>query len=217
MAQYETKAGARLENSNGQNEKKGRKTTPRLATFAGNAVFGLLLLVVCFLAFCLLQSRISGAEPTVAGHRLYVVLSDSMAPAFRAGSMIAVRPTEAASLKTGDIITFIDPGSGAGSITHRIAAVHTGDELTFTTRGDANDCDDREPVPAGNIIGKLVLALPYAGYLVTWSRTKVGLIILVIMPGLLIIALELKNLLRYTGGKKAKRQEAAAEPENEDQ
>ncbi len=217
MADGETKVETQAANETAAGKDIRRKPIMRLSTFAGNVAFGALLLVVCFLAFCLLQSRISGGEPTVAGHRLYIVLSDSMTPAFRVGSMVAVRPVEAESLKTGDVITFIDPAGGTNSITHRIVAVHTVNGLTFTTRGDANNCDDLLPVPAGNIIGKLVLALPYAGYLVAWSRTKVGLIVLVVIPGLLIIGMELKNLLCYAAemdAKKKKRKKAAAGPED---
>ena len=195
-----------------------RKTLRRAINIAGSVLFTLLLLMMCFLVFFLVQSRITGGEPSLAGYRLYIVLSDSMAPAFKAGSMVMVRPVEPESLKAGDIITFHDPAGGATSITHRIADVHAGDEPSFTTRGDANNRDDAEPVPAGKVIGKVVGgAVPYAGYLMHWSRSKTGLLALVIVPGLLVIVLELRNLFRYISeleGQKKGRSKAAGPGED---
>ncbi|HHX87039.1 MAG TPA: signal peptidase I [Firmicutes bacterium] len=203
----ETGPGVQVTGRTEQRNITRRKAVRRAVHVAGNVLFALLLLVMCFLVFFLLQSRITGSEPSLAGYRLYIVLSDSMAPAFRAGSMVVVRPAEPGSLEAGDIITFQDPAGGANSITHRIAAVHTEGGLAFTTRGDANNTEDLEPVPAGKVIGKVTVAVPYAGYLVNWSRTKTGLLALVIVPGLLIITLELRNLLRYASEVEQKKKE----------
>ena len=174
---------------------------------------------MCFLVVFLVQSRITGGEPTIAGYHMYIVLSDSMSPTFGAGSMVVVHPADPESLAEGDIITFRDPARAVNSITHRITVINAGGGLTFTTRGDANNVDDSEPVPAGNVIGKVTAAVPYAGYLVSWSRTRTGLLALVIVPGLLIIALELSNLLRYFSGvekDKKDHEEAASRPESEE-
>lgn len=188
-----------------------RQAVRRAVNFAGNALFGLLLLVMCSLVFFLLQSRITGREPAIAGYRMYIVLSDSMAPTFRAGSMVAVHPADPATLAAGDIITFRNPAGNMETITHRIVGVNTESGLAFTTRGDANNVEDSAPVPADNVVGRVTMTLPHAGYLVNWSRSKTGLLTLVIIPGLLIIALELRNLLRYASkmDKKKKGQQPA--------
>ena len=70
--------------------------------------------------------------------------------------------------------------------------------LHFITKGDANETADLEPVPANNIVGKTVFSLPYAGYVINFAQTTTGYITIFIVPALLIIAFETRNLIRYT-------------------
>ena len=45
-------------------------------------------------------------------------------------------------------------------------------------------------------LGK-VISIPYLGYLLHFGRSKVGLLMLVVLPGLIIMSIELRNLYRY--------------------
>ena len=148
----------------------------------GNIFFYLLMLIMVILLFFLFQSRLSGGVPKIFGHELYIVYGGSMSPAFEAGSLIIVEPVDPAAVKVGDIITFT---AGNGSYTtHRVTAVHgSGDSLSFTTRGDANNIDDRVPVMAANLRGRVVYAIPYLGYLFHFVRSGTGLLCLIIIPG----------------------------------
>lgn len=74
--------------------------------------------------------------------------------------------------------------------------VNTEGGLSFTTRGDANDVNDPTPVAADKVVGKVNLALPYAGYIMNYGQSKMGMLTLVMIPGALIIIFELRNLFR---------------------
>jgi signal peptidase len=167
--------------------------TPLLA----NTVFILTLVLMAVLVLSLLQSRFTGSAPTIAGHHLYVVLSGSMSPAFETGSLVVVRPVEAEDIAVGDIITFREPGEETKLTTHRVVEIEKQGGLHFITKGDANGVVDQEPVPAENLVGRVVLAIPYAGYVADFAQTKQGLVTMVIIPGILIIVFEARNLLRY--------------------
>ncbi len=184
-----------------------RRGISRVARVAGNVLFYCVLVLMLFLVIFLVQSRLMDGPPRVFGHELYVVLGGSMSPAFEAGSLVGVRPVDPSTLRAGDVISF-RTREGSMLTTHRIVAVDTEGGLSFTTKGDANDAVDPNPVPAHSVIGKVSLAVPYAGYVVRFADTLQGLLILVIIPGALIIAFEVHNL--FTHARKTDRQKAPA-------
>ena len=57
-----------------------KKQSPLLKIFniLGNAVFILLLLVMAAMIFTMVQSKMTGKPPAVAGHLMYIVLGGSI-------------------------------------------------------------------------------------------------------------------------------------------
>ncbi len=133
------------------------------------------------------------------GIRFYVVQSGSMEPAIKTGSLIVDQA--ALNYKTGDIITFkkraeLNPKNPGSLITHRVVEATTtpGGQSFYTTRGDANNSNDLTPVNQSLVLGKVILALPYLGYLVAFTRTPNGFILLIVVPAAIIIYSELVNI-----------------------
>lgn len=131
-----------------------------------NGMNSVLISLVLLLAIALAGVRLVGLE-------VYVVLSGSMEPAYRTGSVIYVKEVDPHALKDGDVITF---RFGADTIaTHRIVEViEENGETAFRTKGDANDVEDGSAVPASQIIGTPVFTIPYLGYLVNYIQSTSG-------------------------------------------
>ncbi len=184
---------------NGKDEKKGSSKILKAAGIMGNVVFGSLLVVMAVLAFFLVQGKMHGGIPSVAGYQMYVALSGSMNPAFDTGSLVFIRETDPTNIVAGDIITFKGADSDGMLTTHRVVEVNTNDGLTFTTRGDANNVNDPMPVPAENLVGRVHSSIPYMGYVMGFAQTRQGLIFLIFIPGFLVIAYELRNIYAYLG------------------
>jgi len=178
---------------NKEREKKGGSAFRVI----GNVVTALLLIVMLTLSFFLIQSKLSGGTPAIAGYQMYVVLSGSMNPAFDTGSLVFVKPIEPAAITEGDIITFSSSGDATRLTTHRVVGINQDDSLSFVTRGDANNVNDPNPVPAENVVGRVTGSVPYIGYLFGFAQTRQGLILLIFIPGLLLIILELRRLFKY--------------------
>jgi signal peptidase len=119
------------------------------------------------------------------------VYTGSMEPAIPVGSIVVIKPVGTETLKTGDIICF--KLSEPTSITHRIINITN---EGFTTKGDANEDPDQWTVKKENVIGKLVFTIPYIGYIGYFVRTPIGLILLIILPAILIIILEIRNIIK---------------------
>jgi signal peptidase len=126
------------------------------------------------------------------GYRLFVVQSGSMEPAIKTGSVVIT--SVAKTYQVGDIVAFTTT-TIKDVVTHRISSI-TDDEKgrRFVTKGDANKAVDPQPVPKNNIQGKVRLAIPYAGYFVSFAKTQLGLIMLIIIPGTLIVYSELVSI-----------------------
>lgn len=176
----------------GQRRKAGMGR--KLINFGGNVVFVVLIFCMAVLVISMIQSRMLGNVPTLGGYQMYIVLGGSMSPTFEAGSLAFVEPTDARNIVEGDIITYVSKGDSF--TTHRVMEVnHFGDELAFTTRGDANLVNDSSLVYPENLVGRVVYAMPYAGFLMDFGQTPAGLLSLIIAPGLFIIAFEVRNIM----------------------
>lgn len=106
--------------------------------------------------------------PTVVlGWQPVTIISGSMAPAVQPGHVVIVEPFADQDLGPGTVVTYRDAAQDR-FVTHRITAVE--EDGTFTTRGDANAVDDREPLTADRIVGVGRLVVPAAGLPALWAH-----------------------------------------------
>lgn len=102
------------------------------------------------------------AVPGFFGYHVYTVISGSMEPAIKTGSLIYVQETKPEEVQENDIIAFYSSLENGGIITHRVTAnnVVMG---TFRTKGDANAGEDPSPVAYDNLIGTVKITVPELG------------------------------------------------------
>ncbi|MWV41696.1 signal peptidase I [Natrialba sp. INN-245] len=154
-------------------------------------VLGLLVLIAIVLPFVIY------AVPGVIGAEYsFVVLTGSMAPAIDPGDVVVVDETDPATIESGDVITFARDGTNT-PVTHRVVGVaDAGGGLAFETKGDANSEVDAGLVPAENVLGVVVLTIPYIGYVIQMTNSTAGFLLLVVVPIVLFAASELWALFR---------------------
>lgn len=120
----------------------------------------------------------------IAGYKPQVVKSGSMRPMLERGSLVFVKPTPAAELAVGDVITFQNPIKGGKElVTHRIVAVkNTQQGRVFETKGDANVTRDPWIVKMDKDAGLLAFDVPYVGQLSFLVHSRNGYIVLFALP-----------------------------------
>ena len=151
--------------------------------------------------------------PMFLGYAPLIVKSDSMFPEFQTDDLIIIKAVDPEQLQEGDVITFFDPDSTSRSVvTHRIIQVVYGNELTFITKGDANNSEDT-PLPAENVIGRYLTAIPSAGAVANFLGTTAGLVVCVALPMLLLVTYELIRRKKYSKSREADTQALLAELE----
>lgn len=140
----------------------------------------------------------------VTGWKALTVATGSMKPAIPPGSLVLVHHVAPTDLNVGDVATYINPANQSQTITHRIQSVVGGvTPRTFIFKGDANPRPDSTPVVAGRVVGKVTWHVAGVGYAVEQLRKPLGLAIIIIIPGLLVIAAELRKLGKLLYGPRA--------------
>jgi len=136
-----------------------------------------------------------------------IVLSESMKPNINMGDIVVTASANPEDIQVGDVITFRQPTASNPdrSVTHRVIEIIDDDPgINFQTKGDANEDPDMVPIKSSDLIGKVFVSIPYIGYLPHYVKTPLGFVLLVIIPGSLIILLELKDVVKNTKNKKKK-------------
>ena len=144
-----------------ENRKAGRKG--RIAAFFCS-LFGTLILlsvVACGLSMTL---------PHFLGYELFHVVSGSMEPEIPVGSVAYIQPVPPETVQEGNVIAFESEGS---VIIHRVVKNKIVEGL-FTTKGDANEGEDMKEIPYDQLIGVVVLHIPYLGQMMVIFSSSIG-------------------------------------------
>ncbi len=147
------------------------------------------LMVLC--AVFLMGSRL-------VGFRCFNIISPSMEPKYMVGDLIYVKEVAPATIKEGDVITFlVNEDLVVG--THRVVRVDA-ENQRFYTKGDANDIEDQDPVHFNNVIGVPKFSIPKLGYVSDFIQNPPGMYITLGVGLLLIILVFVPDMI----GKKKK-------------
>ncbi|MCD6528572.1 signal peptidase I [bacterium] len=126
--------------------------------------------------------------------KVMTVLSGSMEPAIKMGSIVVVKPVN--NYKIGDIITFGPYNKRKPPTTHRIYDIEVVEgKPVYITKGDANNAPDTREVLKRDIIGKVLFDVPYLGYAVETARKPIGFVLLIIIPAVIIIYDEIRKIV----------------------
>ena len=141
------------------------------------------------------------------GWRVDVVLSGSMEPQVHVGSVVVTRPLNIESVNIGDIITFRSPQNGKLT-THRVISVTSSPSLILHTKGDANEDADPFIVGSQSVVGKVCFNIAYLGYVIQFIKSRLGLLLAVYIPGLIIVIIEAINIWRALAAEESGRKQA---------
>lgn len=129
--------------------------------------------------------------PRVLGFEIYEVVSGSMEPEIPVGSVLYVKPVDPESVEQDEIIAFQDVDE---VVAHRVVKNRKGFG-EFVTKGDANNTEDREPIPYDAVVGRVELHLPVFGMAMALYSSVMGKIYLLLTAGCGLMLCMLANRL----------------------
>ena len=145
--------------------KRGRSRAES-ATIIGVVLFAVMILVVF---------------PAVTGtaHPFYADPTGSMYPVIKPDSLLIIHGISPSQIRVGDIIVFTAPWDRSINVAHEVIGITAANGTTFfITKGIANAVKDPEPVPAYDVHGMVILAIPYLGYLLLYLYVILPLMLL---------------------------------------
>lgn len=154
--------------------------------------------------------------PDIGGRFPMIVLTDSMYPGIQSGDLIICHTEDPENVKVGDVISFFDPaGNGSTVVTHRVTEITTDESggLAWVTKGDANNTEDSNIVPAENLAGVYSFRIHNLGSVAIFMQTTKGLIFCVVCPILLLVIYDMLRRRHYEKSKKKDTEALLAELE----
>lgn len=187
------------------------------------SITGLVLCVVfAFLLICNITIIVKGTlnpetPPTVFGVAPMVVLTGSMsgdAPDhIEPGDLIFVKGTDVDSLAVGDVITYM-PQKGTTAVTHRIIEIGSDENgRYFTTKGDANNTEDKDPVYDSQVVGIYWFRIGKVGEFALFLQEPLGMALFIGLPVLGFIVYDVIRRQKATNKEQKRNSELEAELE----
>lgn len=153
--------------------------------------YGLLMAFIILIGGLLIFSML----PLEGNFQIKVVLSGSMEPSIKTGSVVIIKPVK--QYEIGDVVTFGKDDKNNVPTTHRIAEMHVvSGETRFVTKGDANDDRDIHEITSREIVGKVLFDIPYLGFILDMAKKPIGFVILIGIPALVIVSDEVTKIYR---------------------
>lgn len=151
---------------------KEKSMVKKVFGWIGTGFLTLLVVIASWLCFdkFVLKHRV----PSIFGYSSLMVATGSMSGTIEEGDLIIIKDTD--DYKIGDIVTFFQDGDDIPT-THRIYNID--DEGKWVTRGDANNSYDKRSITSDEIIGEVVLVIPYVGTFIDWAVEGGGLIYII--------------------------------------
>jgi signal peptidase len=157
-------------------------------------------IIIGFLGLIALLLIIS-VLPISGNFKVMTVLSGSMEPEIKTGSIIVVKPTD--EYRIGDIITFNSTKRNTPPITHRIIEMKVIEGApVYITKGDTNNAPDTREIKDIDIVGKVLLDIPYMGFVVDFARKPLGFMLIIGIPAVAIIGDEVLKIIKEVKKKK---------------
>lgn len=178
----------------------------------------IVLLAISMMIFTVISvTTFNRNDRDLFGYKMYIVNSDSMAATdFKAGALILVKEVDPATLKEGDIITFMSQNTDSfgETITHKIRKLTTDAEGNpgFITYGTTTNTDDETIVTFPYVLGQYKSHIPGLGSFFNFLKTTPGYFICIFTPFMLIIVYEgIKFFNLFRRYKKEQMEEMQAE------
>lgn len=150
-----------------------------------NAIKTIVTAILIALLAIILTQRFSNNNMSVAGVRIFTVVSPSMIPKYVIGDTLITKSLSPEKLKVGDDITYIGTEATFKDriVTHRIVSIEKNKDGTYTfqTKGIANDAVDPK-INETQIYGKVVYKIKTISYINSITGNLYGLYFMVFIP-----------------------------------
>lgn len=121
-------------------------------------------------------------------HRVsFVSVHTATSQFLKHGDAVMTKPAELKQLQTGDLVSYYDPLDTTHIVTTRLQSV-------LPTNNAFIPSGSHEALWSALLIGKVQYRFSYMGYFLDFVRSRIGLVVGVYLPALIVVGNELKLL-----------------------
>jgi signal peptidase len=159
----------------------GRNAKSKRGIFASISDILFYVVVLMILLTVMTSGENAGYPKSIFGYSYFTVVSRSMQNEIPKGSLIFVKHTEPQDLTIGDTITYMRDQTT--SVTHKIVDIYEDYENRgirgFQTQGVNNASPDNDIVYETNVVGKVILVLPFVGACIAYLGANIRIVIII--------------------------------------
>lgn len=165
-----------------------------------NAISFAIIIVAILLLISVVMTK-SGDVPDIGGYSFLRVITGSMEPEIKTGSVVVVKDIEPSQVQVGDVISFYfyDDGVNGAINTHRVTNVEQdGQQYLYTTKGDANVIEDSYKTKDSDLVGKVVFHSYIIGVVIRLAANPLVFFPLIIVPLIIMLILNVISTIKST-------------------
>ena len=170
----------------------------------------ILSIVLIGLLAIIITQRVSNNKMSVAGFRVFTVVTESMIPEYIVGDTIITKSIDQSDIKIGDDVTYLGTVDSFRDkiVTHRVIKIEKDEDgqYIFQTKGIANEKEDPK-INGSQIFGKVFYKIKSISFLNSVIGNLYGMYFAIFIPFGLIFFIE------YIGYRKDKKEELEEELE----
>lgn len=153
----------------------------------------IIYIILVLIVFVILTQKIFNNKISVAGYRIFTIVTQSMEPEYKVYDVIISKNEDPKNLKIGDDIVYLGEKGDFNNkiITHRIIDIKPVDNsYTITTQGIANSGIDPE-ITDSQVYGKVIFKSEILSFFSRILNSSVGFYFLILVPLAFLIMAEI--------------------------
>ena len=161
-----------------------------------NIIKFILSIAITALLAIVLTQRVSNNKMSIAGIRIFTVVTESMVPEYLVGDALLVKSVEPEELKVGDDITYQGEKDTFADkiVTHRIISIEKNKDGTYkiVTKGIVNDKEDPE-INETQVYGKVLYKIKSISFINGIIGDLYGMYFVIVVPMAIMVFIEVVN------------------------
>jgi len=175
-----------------------------------NIIKAIVYIILILLLLIVLMQRITDNEKSFLGYKIFRVISASMYPEYKINDILLVKDKAIENINVGDNIVYIgNSETGVNApITHKVINIEIGEDnqRLFRTKGIANSAEDPVVRPE-QIYGVVKFKMYFFSFVSKIINNIYGFIVLIIIPIIVLIIKNVKELISMSKEKIDERKE----------
>lgn len=172
-----------------------KKKENKVFKIVGKIVYTLLVISVIILLIFAIVQKISNNRGSIAGIKIFTVITGSMIPVYEIGDILIVKEVEPEEIKLKDDIVYVgEKGSFRGkTVTHRVVEINKKQDGNYkiVTQGVANIGQDPE-IDQTQVLGKVIGKVPIISFIL---KLITNIYVLMFIPVVILIYKNIKKII----------------------